>query len=571
MHTLNPSHKPPTIARRDWHWLWAACLAMGWLLAPYPDFARDAWCACTFMCAALALLWRAPGPWALPKDFSLWLLLPLLPLVQWAMGLIYFAGVAWMACAYLAGFAMALCCGHRWESVAPGRGLDALFAALGLAALLTVGMQCLQWLGHVGSAQWWLDSDGAYRPAGNFAQPNIAATFLCWGLCALAWAAAQRRLGYWSAATLAACLLWGVALTGSRTAWLGLALVLLGTLHWRALLPSRRVLWLVLALALYFVLCVVLVATLHFGIDEQTVTSASSAKARLLIWHMALQALAGQPWQGFGWGQIYAAQLAAADRFPALTTYFISSHNLVLDLLLWNGLLLGACLVWAGLRWLRRMLPRVRTAQEMVLVFFVLLVLNHAMLEMPLQYATMLLPLGWVVGALHKRLDLVPKRHFLVPRAGMGMAMTAVAVLLALIVVDYARMEQSRQDGSQFALVSPQQQRTLPDVLLLTQLRASLEMSEYPVLQAPIAADELQRLEAIATFSPQHASILKVAAALAMNGQTERARWWLLRMCKLGPPKYCTHAQATWEIDGRSHPEIAAIAWPDAVPATHAP
>ncbi len=571
MYTLNPAHRQHASASRDWHGLWAAGLALGWLLAPYPDFARDAWCACAFMGIALALLWRTRGPWALPADFAVWLLLPLVPLVQWALGLIYFAGVAWMACAYLAGFALALWCGHRCESVAPGRGLDALFAAVGLAALLTVGMQCLQWLGHAGSAQWWLDLDGPQRPAGNFAQPNIAATFLCWGLCALAWAAAQRRLGYWSATALAACLLWGVALTGSRTAWLGLTLVLLGTLQWRTLLPSRNVLWLVLALALYFVLCVVLVATLHFGVDEQTVTSSSSAHARLVIWRMALQALADQPLQGFGWGQIYAAQLAVAERFPAMVTYFISAHNLVLDLLLWNGVLLGAGLVWAGGRWLLRLLPQVCTVQDMVLVFFVVFALNHAMLEMPLQYACMLLPLAWVLGALHQRLDALPQRQMLIPRAGVGSAVAAVAALLTLIVADYAHLEQSRQDGPNFALAPLQQQQPLPDVLLLTHLRASLEMAEYPVLQAPITANELQRLEAIATWSPQHAASRKVAAALAMNGQAERARWWLVRTCKLGAPERCTQAQAAWELDGRSYPDIATIAWPDATPAAPAP
>jgi len=286
---------------------------------------------------------------------------------------------------------------------------------------------------------------------------------------------------------------------------------------------------------------------------------------------MALQALIEQPLQGFGWGQIYAAQLAVADRFPAKETYFISAHNLVLDLLLWNGVVLGACLLWVGLRWLRRMLPRVRSAQDIPLVFFVMLVLNHAMLELPLQYACMLLPLGWVLGALQQRLDAVPQREVLVPRLGVGVTMMAVAAVLTLIVADYAHLEQRRQDGWDFGLAPSQRQQQLPDVLLLTHLRASLEMAGYPVLQAPITANELKRLEAIAAFSPQHASSLKVAAALAMNGQAERARWWMVRMCKLGPPSYCTGAKATWTLDGRSHPEIAAIAWPDAAPAAPAP
>lgn len=507
----------------------------------------------------------------MPPALPLLLMLPLVPLLQWALGQIYFAGVAWMACAYLAGFAMVLWCGHRWESVAPGQGLDRLFTAIGLAALLTVGLQSLQWLAPIGSAPWWLDWDGLQRPAGNFAQPNIAATFLCWGLCAVAWAAARRRLGYWPGAALAAVFLWGVALTGSRTAWLGLLLVLLGTVHWRDRLPSRRGLWLVMALAVYFVLCVGLLAWTATEAAGPPRNNLHSMHERLQIWHMALQALSERPWQGFGWGQIYAAQLAVADRFPALFTYFISAHSLVLDLLLWNGVLLGTCLVLAGLRWLLRMLSRVSTAQDMVLVFFVLLTLNHAMLEMPLQYACMLLPLGWVLGAAEKRLGPISARLLQAPRAAVGVVMAAVAALLGLVLADYLRLEASLQDQLQFALVAPRPHNPLPNLYLLTHLRAGMELAEYPVLQAPIAPEELQRLEAIALGSPQHASALNVAGALAMNGQAERARWWLKRMCKLGPPKYCTQAQATWATDGRTHPEIAAVPWPTTPDNTNRP
>ena len=554
----------PTILKRDWHWLWASFLALGWLLPPYPDFARDAFCACVFLIAALALLGRARVPWALPPSlpFCLLLLLLLVPLVQWVLGLIYFAGVAWMSCAYLAGFAMALWCGHHWECMAPGRGLDALFAAIGVAALVTVCMQCLQWLGLVDSAYWWLAWNEPQHPAGNFDQRNIAATFVCWGLCAVAWAGAQRRLGYGSAAALAAFLLWGVALTGSRTAWVGLTLVLLGTLYWRRLLPSYRVVWLVLALAVYFVLCVVLVASLHLGADQQTATSLSSAYAREQIWRIGLKALASQPLQGFGWGQIFSAQLAVADLFPPRPDYLISAHNLVLDLLLWNGALLGAWAVFVAGRGLLAVSARVCTAHDMVLAFFVVLALNHAMLELPLQYATMLLPLGWVLGALQQRTGDVTAENILVRPVWVAVAMAAVTTLLVLIVTDYVRLERYTQDKLQLSLASPLQQQALPELYLLTHLRATQEMERYPSLQANISLSELERLEAIARWSPQNASALKVAGALAMNGQAERARWWLARICTLGSASKCSGAKDSWAYDGRSHPEIAAIDWP---------
>lgn len=52
MRILNPSRNHAVIAQCDWPWAWAAGLSVDWLLAPCPDFARDGWYACAFMCTA---------------------------------------------------------------------------------------------------------------------------------------------------------------------------------------------------------------------------------------------------------------------------------------------------------------------------------------------------------------------------------------------------------------------------------------------------------------------------------------------------------------------------------------
>ena len=562
--TTNAPQRRYAIVHTQWVLLWAALFVIGWLLPPYQDFHRDGWIACAAFVPAAALLWRTRGPWLLPQVVPPLLALALIPLLQWTFGLIYFAGVAWLPFCFLAAFAIVLWCSHRWETLAPGQGVDGLFMAVGLAAFLTLGVQCLQWAEHVGPDDWWMVWSGARRPSGNFGQPNIAATFLCWGLCALAWAAARRRLGYWTGGALAACLLWGVALTGSRTAWVGLSLVVLGTLYWRNRLPTRRVLWLVLALAGYFVLCVGLLAWLNSGTTESSVISGASMRVRLQVWQMSLQALADKPWWGFGWGQSYMAQLAVSDQYPAIHEYFTSTHNLILDLLLWNGLPLGTLVVLVSGYWLVGVLRRVRTAQDMVLVFFVLLVLNHAMLELPLHYAYMLLPLGWVLGAVEQRMGSAPGRQRRAPAALVALAVSAMAVLLALIVTDYLRLEQALRDKAQRRLESPGKVSQLPDLRLLTHLRAEMEIAQYPVLSKSIAPAELQRLEAMAAVSPKDGSAIMAAGALAMNGQPERARWWLVRICKVTASWGCPKAHANWARAAATHPEIAAIDWPEA-------
>ena len=562
-----PAPRPYAIVHSQWVLLWSACFSIGWLLPggflPWQDFHQDIWYASACLVAAGTLLWRTRGPWALPPVVTPLLALALVPLLQWATGLIYFAGVAWVAFAYLAALALVLWCSHRWEAAAPGQGLDGLFLAIGLAAFFCVWVQCYQWLGRIGPGDWWMVHDGPQRPSGNFAQANMAATFLCWGLCAVAWAAARQGLGYFAAGALATFLLWGVALTGSRTAWVGLALVVLGTIYWRDRLPSRRVLWFVLGLAAYFVFCVGLLAWLNADTAKPSVLSGASLRVRLQMWQMALQALGERPWWGYGWDQTFAAQLTVANQYAGIHQYFTSTHNLVLDLLLWNGIPLGAVVVLSGGYWLAGVLRRVRTAQDMVLVFFVLLVLNHAMLELPLHRAYMLLPLAWVLGAVAQRMGAVPARRPGVPKAWVGLAVSAMVALLALIVTDYLRVEQSLRDKVQFRLESPPKEWQLPDLRVLTHLRAEMELVHYPVLRTPIAPAELQRLEAMAALSPKDGSAIMVAAALAKNGQPERARWWLERVCKVTSQWACPQAHANWTRAAATHPEIAAIDWPE--------
>jgi hypothetical protein len=185
------------------------------------------------------------------------------------------------------------------------------------------------------------------------------------------------------------------------------------------------------------------------------------------------------------------------------------------------------------------------------------------MLELPLHYAYMLLPLGWVLGAVEQRMGAAPIRRQGVPPALVALAVAALAVLLTLIVADYLRIEQSLRDKAQFRLESPPKVWQLPKLRVLTHLRAEMEIAQYPVLNKPIVPAELQRLEAMAAVSPKDGSGIMVAGALAMNGQTERARWWLARICKVTAEWGCPKAHANWTRAAATHPEIAAIDWPE--------
>ena len=52
------------------------------------------------------------------------------------------------------------------------------------------------------------------------------------------------------------------------------------------------------------------------------------------------------------------------------------------------------------------------------------------------------------------------------------------------------------------------------------------------------------------------------ANILAVNGQPDQARWWLVRVCKMASADKCELLQKSWLERGEQYPEIAAIAWP---------
>lgn len=550
------------VVHKKWILLWACFFALGWLLPnhqpPWSAFHHDAWCALASTIAAVPLLFRTKGPWAVPRAGLVLGLAVCIPLLQWGMGHIPLAGHAWMSIAYLSGVWGVLICSARWEASAPGDLLDGLFVALGIAALLSVWIQLRQWFAFDNGWEWWSMGGDAVRPSANFGQPNQAATFLCLGLGALAWGAWRRQIHWPTGLLAAAYLLFGIALTASRTAWLGLALVVLAVWHWRRIWPDARTPWFVSGLFFYLVLCVLSLDWLASG---GTAASSASAIQRWEMWGLCWDALRAAPWAGYGWNQTGLAELHALDLRANGFFPFSSAHNLFIDLLLWCGIPVGGALCVAILVWVVRRFRAVKTPDQAVLLLLVLLVLNHAMLEYPLYYAYILLPVGWLVGALEVRMGGDTNHWPQIPRTVMVMYCLSAITLLALIIKDYFPIEQAHRNLRLDRLHVQIETWTPPDALVLSHLSGHIAMVHAPVTLQLSEAELLQREQLTEVIYDGYA-MFYLAAVEALNHRPEQATLWLQRFCKLRSLGACISAGRDWAQSGVTHPEIAAIAWP---------
>lgn len=495
----------------------------------------------------------------------LFLLLIFVPGLQTQFGLIELTGVTWISTIYIAGFCFATLIGAQWESNQPRQLGDSMFFAIGIAALVSVGLQLQQWL-QIDGIELWKISGWPDRPYANIGQPNQLGTFLLWGLLAVGWGWVRNRIGGAVAVMMASFLLFGLALTASRTAWIGLTVLILGVWYWRRLWENPRVPFVIMGLGLCFAVFVVNQYWLRSILlgdapsSHYAYLNLVSGQYRLSAWAAFLDAIWHRPWLGYGWYQVVPAQIAVADDHPALYSVFTSTHNLFLDLFIWCGIPLGLIISTALLVWGWRKVRAVHHVEEVIFVLFLMVIANHAMLELPLHYAYFLLPVGLVMGVLNVRLG--GKPAFFMPRWLSLNVWLIVSAFLVLIIRDYARVETSYENFRMERMRVKVAHFDPPNVLLLTQWREFIEVTRIEPSKNMEPA-EINKIRLVANFFAGPIFINKLAKALALNHQPEEAAWWLKRVCRTAPAKDCADAKAVWAKESLKFPEIAAISWPN--------
>ena len=551
-----------------WLLIFSFVLSTVWLLPnhylPWSTFHMDAWAALLLCGISLAVIVRSPSVASWNSMTLIAVVLVCLPALQFASQTIIFAGVAWINTAYLLGWLLALHVGNRWESASPGQLADALFLAIGIASIASVGLQLYQWF-QLDGIDIWSMGQGQGRPYANFGQPNQLATFLLWGLVATCWAARRAYLSAGTTIFVAAYLLLGLAMSASRTAWLALALFTVMSWVWRKHCSARYMPWAVTGLGIYFLMCTSFLGDLGEVLKLPAVDPFDSSRMvagiRTQIWSILLWATLERPLWGYGWGQVVEAQLLNGQNYPNLYSVFQQSHNLFLDLALWNGIPVALGVLLAMAHWFYKKIRAIDSAESALLMLFVLVPLNHAMFELPLHYAYVLLPVGLVMGAMdsvhNNQSALKASRSFL-----LGILLIAF-VMLATVIKDYSRVERSYlqlrfNQVNPVAFAPPE----VPAVVMLTQWREFIKLINFEP-QATISDQEIDWMRKLTLLYPSAGFSQKLATGLAFQGKKSEAQIWLKRACKVNTASQCDALQSAWSRQSKQNQWVAQVPWPE--------
>ncbi|WP_262381681.1 PglL family O-oligosaccharyltransferase [Acinetobacter guerrae] len=397
-----------------------------------------------------------------------------------------------------------------------------------------------QWLLLTNGGIWMADLPPNGRPFANFGQPNNCATFLCMGLMACLYLYEKKNINQLCGTLLASFILFGIALTQSRTAWLFTLAFLIWwfwkTQYFQTRLPKYSIFYFV-GIFIFFIFTIPYISD-SLGVTDTTdaFTRASSGYLRIPMWHQMLLAIKEQPLWGYGWNQVSVAQLSVYLDYPT-TEWTEHSHNILLDLLIWNGIPLGLIIIGFFIWWLYRLSQLATSVEAFIALSMVAAVLVHAMLEYPLDYAFFLLPVGFLLGlvqAQDKTIKIIE-----IPRTVVVSLWAIFVVLYIWIFVEYQIIEKDVQLVRFEALNigTLHAEHDAPDVILLTQLREQIRFIRTPPKEN-MTSEQLDWMRKVAYRYATPVALYRYAQVLALNHQPELARKHLLILEKLHGQKY---------------------------------
>ncbi|MDP2152682.1 MAG: Wzy polymerase domain-containing protein [Methylotenera sp.] len=282
--------------------------------------------------------------------------------------------------------------------------------AILLAGLLSVVLATLQAYGISLNHFVMQHNSGGF--SGNVGQTNHQANLLAIALCALVYHYMQQHIKLWVATVFAFVLLFGLALTGARSAWLYVLLIPVVSVVYKYLKmrrdmpvggPLKSLLPVVLALPLMFFLVQSLLPLLMSVAlppmpSERMVSMAHGEPIRLNMLISAWHVFTTQPLLGVGFAQLAWHDLQLAELVPSLRGNFANTHNLVFQLIAEAGLLGLTILVVSLIYWCHAFKKASLSPERWFVAMLLIIMFTHSMLEYPLWYAYFLAPTAFILG-----------------------------------------------------------------------------------------------------------------------------------------------------------------------------
>ena len=510
---------------------------------PLTAFDQEWWSAMLGLLALTLLaaraFWQQPE---IPRIAQLPIALIVVVALQLALGKMAYLDQALLYILYLLFAALLMLLGARLR-VCLGIGKLAVILAFSLLigtelnALIGV-LQHYKWHTPLDAVVVMQVSSGIY---GNLAQANHFANYIALGLISLGLLFQQRKIKSGYVILLSIPLLFALTLSGSRSSWLYLPLMI--CLAWWSARgdPTLR------PLLRYSVLLIIGFGLMHLVVqmsfmsggdgDTNTVQRLLASNGggdtrgsiRLYLWREAWLIFRESPWLGVGFGQFawHHFQLVPLLKPSNISGLYNNAHNLIFQLAAEAGIA-GLLALFASMGVWFYGLRRVRPSAAHWWGYSVLGVLAiHSLLEYPLWYAYFVAIAATLLGAFDETRYRLELRHI----GRLALVMILLLGLLSLLQLrgNYQRLKDTLAIFSASANVSEAFQRTRDGLIAVHGGALLSPYAElYIFLDSEVNADHIKQKLALGAnvmrFMPIATVIYRQAFLMAQDGQLAGAK-----------------------------------------------
>jgi O-antigen ligase len=534
-----------------WAHVSLALVGMMWVLPflhyrhenPLTAFDQEWWSAMLGLLALTLLaaraFWQQPE---IPRIAQLPIALIVVVALQLALGKMAYLDQALLYILYLLFAALLMLLGARLR-VCLGVGKLAVILAFSLLigtelnALIGV-LQHYKWHTPLDAVVVMQVSSGIY---GNLAQANHFANYIALGLISLGLLFQQRKIKSGYVILLSIPLLFALTLSGSRSSWLYLPLMI--CLAWWSARgdPTLR------PLLRYSVLLIIGFGLMHLAVqmsfmsggdgDTNTVQRLLASNGggdtrgsiRLYLWHEAWLIFRESPWLGAGFGQFawHHFQLVPLLKPSNISGLYNNAHNLIFQLAAETGIA-GLLALFASMGVWFYGLRRVRPSAAHWWGYSVLGVLAiHSLLEYPLWYAYFVAIAATLLGVFDETRYRLELRNI----GRLSLILILVLGLFSLLQLrsNYHRLKDTLAILSASANVAEVFQRTREGLIAVHGGALLAPYAElYIFLDSEVNADLIKQKLALGAnamrFIPTAQVVYRQAFFMAQDGQLAEAK-----------------------------------------------
>lgn len=472
-----------------------------------------------------------------PKIIIVVLFVSLIPFIQYFFRINYYLGDVLLVGLYLWVFILVFIVAYNiagLEEKLKTQWLYYIFLAFLFSSIISVWVQLRQWFLLDGNI-WVVDLPPNGRPFANVAQPNLLSTLLIVGLFSILYLYENKKIQNFTASLSTFFILFGIALTFSRTAWLFSIVFFVWWLlkKWQLKYsPRLKNIYLIMWLSVFYIylLLIPFVAEkvgLLSAID--VVSRSTSGLERIGMWQQLLAIIIQSPNFGYGWTQLNVAQMSAVGMSLEHPIWGYS-HNVFLDFLVWNGIYVGGLLVVLILYFLLFNAIKVRSIDSVILMSVVGVVVLHSMLEYPFAYAFFLFPLAFMLGFCYR--NNIDTNNSFIQNSILFKGLSYIVVALIFLTgYEYQKIskvyELMRYENVQLR-VKDNQIEPKKSYLVLEGIHEYIWFVRYP-LDKKMSELELERAKKVTYSKPEQPVLYRYMQILILNGELEQAHYILER------------------------------------------